>query len=137
MTVTAALMPPAWTEHAVCARVDPDLFFPEKGHEHQSEAAQRICRSCPVKTECLEYALSNREKHGVWGGLPYGQRKKLSSSRTCAVCGNQFPYKYRGSLLYCSRVCARRAHQEQRNASERRQRARARELSEAADRTAA
>ena len=64
-----------WMDRAVCAQTDPDLFFPEKNGN--AAPARRICGTCPVAGECLEYALANRETHGVWGGLTPLERRKL------------------------------------------------------------
>lgn len=58
--------PLAWQNDALCAEVDPELFFPEKGGSTRD--AKRICTSCDVKLQCLEYALANDERFGIWGG---------------------------------------------------------------------
>lgn len=60
---------------AVCAQVDPELFFPGKGES--TAPAKRVCRGCPVKAECLEWALANTMSHGVWGGQSDQERKRL------------------------------------------------------------
>ena len=67
--------PLAWQAEAVCAETDPELFFPEKGGS--TREAKRICAGCDVKTQCLEYALSNDERFGIWGGLSERERRKL------------------------------------------------------------
>lgn len=65
----------AWQELALCAQTDPEAFFPERGGStHQ---AKRICAHCHVTTECLDYALGNRERWGVWGGLSESERRKI------------------------------------------------------------
>jgi WhiB family redox-sensing transcriptional regulator len=64
-----------WQELALCAQVDPDLWFPEKGVP--SRAAVRICNQCPVRAECLAEAQARPEIWGVWGGLSYHQRLEL------------------------------------------------------------
>ncbi|REF00345.1 WhiB family transcriptional regulator [Thermomonospora umbrina] len=65
----------AWQAHAACASADGEAFFPEKGGSVQY--AQRVCAGCPVKAECLEYALDNAITFGVWGGKSEGQRRVL------------------------------------------------------------
>lgn len=60
---------------AACAYVDPELFFPSTTWEAQQ--AKRICGSCPLRGECLRYALDNREEYGIWGGTAPRQRAKL------------------------------------------------------------
>jgi len=67
--------PLAWQAEAVCAETDPELFFPEKGGS--TREAKRICAGCDVKTQCLEYALANDERFGIWGGLSERERRKL------------------------------------------------------------
>ena len=64
-----------WQEQALCAYVDPDVFFPEKGGS--SREAKRICGQCSVQPECLEYALANDERFGIWGGLSERERRRL------------------------------------------------------------
>ena len=64
-----------WREWALCAEVDPDAFFPEKGES--TRAAKNICRRCLVKVECLRSALANDERFGVWGGLSERERRRL------------------------------------------------------------
>lgn len=68
-----------WMDQAVCAQTDPDRFFPEKNES--AEPAKRVCRTCPVAGECLEFALANREPFGVWGSLSTTERKKLLEPR--------------------------------------------------------
>lgn len=65
-----------WQEQAVCAQSDPELFFPEKGGA--TSGAKALCRSCPVKDECLNYALTHDERFGVWGGLSERERRGLT-----------------------------------------------------------
>ena len=64
-----------WQERALCAQTDPEAFFPEKGGSTRD--AKRICTSCDVKSQCLEYALANDERFGIWGGLSERERRKL------------------------------------------------------------
>lgn len=68
-----------WRDAADCTSADPEIFFPEKGRIDQAAAARRICAGCPVKTECLEFALENDEEWGVWGGLSERERRRLKS----------------------------------------------------------
>ena len=65
----------AWQGDALCAQTDPEAFFPEKGGS--TREAKRICESCEVRAECLEYALANDERFGIWGGLSERERRKL------------------------------------------------------------
>lgn len=66
---------PQWQENALCAQTDPEAFFPEKGGS--TREAKRICLGCEVKDDCLEYALANDERFGIWGGLSERERRRL------------------------------------------------------------
>lgn len=72
---------PAWYEDALCAQIDLDGFFPELGHQDQAQRAAKICTTCPVQKKCLEYAVVNKERYGVWGGTTWTQRNKLIKER--------------------------------------------------------
>ena len=65
----------AWQSDALCAQTDPESFFPEKGGA--TREAKRICETCEVRSECLDYALENDERFGIWGGLSERERRKL------------------------------------------------------------
>lgn len=86
----------SWMDEARCAeemRHDPDVvnwFFPERGGKTEGiEKARAICNGwddgsvppCPVRAECLEYALANVEKYGVWGGMSERERRRLRVQR--------------------------------------------------------
>lgn len=64
-----------WQERALCAQTDPEAFFPEKGGS--TREAKRICLGCEVKDACLEYALANDERFGIWGGLSERERRRI------------------------------------------------------------
>jgi WhiB family redox-sensing transcriptional regulator len=66
---------PGWQERALCAQTDPEAFFPEKGGS--TREAKRICTTCEVRSECLEYALEHDERFGIWGGLSERERRRL------------------------------------------------------------
>jgi WhiB family redox-sensing transcriptional regulator len=65
----------SWQADALCAQTDPEAFFPEKGGSTRD--AKKVCGSCMVKSECLEYALENDERFGIWGGLSERERRRL------------------------------------------------------------
>ena len=65
----------SWQERALCAQTDPEAFFPEKGGS--TRGAKKVCVGCEVRSECLEYALANDERFGIWGGLSERERRKL------------------------------------------------------------
>jgi len=65
----------AWQADALCAQTDPEAFFPEKGGSTRD--AKKVCAACTVRSECLEYALANDERFGIWGGLSERERRRL------------------------------------------------------------
>lgn len=71
------MTPPEWMTAAACNGVDLNLFFPAPGQSTAEAVA--YCRRCPVRTECLNYALQypHRDLPGIWGGLSENQRNKL------------------------------------------------------------
>ena len=66
-----------WREQAACCGTDLAVFFPERGES--AGPARQVCAACPVRQPCLDYAISNRITHGVWGGLTERERRALRS----------------------------------------------------------
>lgn len=69
-----------WQTEARCRETDPDAFYPEVDDPNQRAtvaAAKRVCAGCPVRVECLDYALAHREPHGIWGGHTVVERRHL------------------------------------------------------------
>ena len=64
-----------WAGFAACRDADSDLFFP--GPDGDPDGAIRICRGCPVRDECLAWALETRVRYGIWGGLTERERRRL------------------------------------------------------------
>src|ERR1700741_675427 len=71
-----------WQDDANCLGVAPDLFFPERGAS--TREAKEVCRGCVVREECLEYALVNGEKFGIWGGMSERERRRIRRQRALA-----------------------------------------------------
>ncbi|WP_236830949.1 WhiB family transcriptional regulator [Blastococcus sp. KM273128] len=69
----------SWRIDALCAETDPEAFFPEKGGSTRD--AKRVCTGCPVRAECLEFALANDERFGIWGGLSERERRRVRLQR--------------------------------------------------------
>ena len=69
------LRPQPWMKQAHCADADTAVFFPERGES--AAPAKAICHACPVRTECLDFALSINERHGIWGGTSEMERRIL------------------------------------------------------------
>lgn len=81
----------AWQEQAECAhyagRVD---FFPARGESVRD--AKAVCTICPVRNECLEFAMRLKVVHGVWGGLSERERRSLRRERSRAAIGKRAPH---------------------------------------------
>lgn len=71
-----------WMLRAACLGVPPHIFFPAKGES--TAAAKAACGGCPVRSDCLDYALRQRIEHGVWGGLSEPERDALRRERGAA-----------------------------------------------------
>ncbi len=69
----------SWQESSNCLGVDPDLFFPERGAS--TKEAKEVCRGCVVRNDCLEFALANGEKFGIWGGMSERERRRIRRQR--------------------------------------------------------
>jgi WhiB family redox-sensing transcriptional regulator len=67
---------------ASCTGIDPELFYPIRGEA--TAPAKAVCRDCIVRVDCLEFALDNREKFGVWGGLSERERRRVRRDRKTA-----------------------------------------------------
>lgn len=80
-----------WRDHAACRDEDPELFFPALEDDAAAATAQAraICAGCPVRTQCLQFALSSPERFGTWAGLTEVERRGMRPSapagpRMCA-----------------------------------------------------
>ena len=71
----------SWRQLARCRGVDPEVFYPVSDDDEAAEEAKSICALCPVREPCLEFALSTREKNGVWGGLTERERRRVLRRR--------------------------------------------------------
>lgn len=102
-----------WMSLGVCNQVDPELFYPD--HGQNPWAAKRICATCPVQAECLDYAFRTDDRFGVFGGLTEYERRKLRSPRStptprdmnprpCEYCGTVF-VPWRDTARFCSKRC--------------------------------
>lgn len=72
-----------WQQQGLCRAGDTAVFFPPAQFEHKPEReareaqAKAICTGCPVRVECLDWALATREPHGVWGGHSESERRQI------------------------------------------------------------
>jgi len=75
-----------WMRDAKCRGIDPAEFFPSDGLG--VDRARRVCDDCPVRAECLEYALEYRIEHGVWGGASERERRRILRRRRGITLAN-------------------------------------------------
>ena len=75
--------PADWMDLAACGEIGGDEWFPEKGSS--SRAAKAVCMSCPVRLQCLEYALERNIPHGIFGGKSERQRRAMRRSGSRAA----------------------------------------------------
>ena len=68
-----------WRLDAACRDVETSIFFPES--DDDAGPALEICATCPVREECLEFALLTRQEDGVWGGMTETDRRRLRRRR--------------------------------------------------------
>jgi WhiB family redox-sensing transcriptional regulator len=107
--------PDAWKDDAVCAQVDPEIFYPEKGGS--TREAKRVCSGCEVRDKCLQYALDNDERFGIWGGLADRERRRLKKGDLtvlkaapapahCEVCDKpMYRLNSKSAARFCSNEC--------------------------------
>lgn len=72
---------PDWSD-AACRGVDPGVFFVDEGWNGGAARARAICAECPIRVECLEYALAVPERWGIWGGLSEPERREYRRNHT-------------------------------------------------------
>jgi len=88
---TASTDAPTWQFRAACRGEDSSLFFAPSYFERREEKERReakakaLCARCPVRVDCLEYALRIREPHGVWGGMNEQERRAMLRDRARRV----------------------------------------------------
>jgi WhiB family transcriptional regulator, redox-sensing transcriptional regulator len=75
--------PGGWISCAACANEPTDLFFPEDAAG--TELAKAICHGCPVRAECISYAVAIPSLDGIWGGLTRQERYRLGIAAAVAV----------------------------------------------------
>ncbi len=70
----------AWRNRSACRDRDPELFFPvgsTGAAVDQIDAARLVCQTCPVRSECLDFALATNQEAGIWGGTTEDERRKV------------------------------------------------------------
>jgi len=81
---------PRWQDEAACKGADVNIFFPSNRHE--SALACQYCKKCPVKQECLDFAVTEHLEGGVYGGLSEAERDRLRrlKARRCETCDAEY-----------------------------------------------
>ena len=117
----------AWQARSACRDTDPELFFPASDdftaveNAAQLLAAAKVCHGCPVRRECLTYAVDSGQRHGIWAGHTPAQLRSIRRARragvphpeidhepTCSACGLLFAIPAVDGEL-CARCAERRA----------------------------
>lgn len=99
-------------DQGACRTTNPNVFFPETKDASCHDAALRICEGCPVRHECLTFALDGEEKIGVWGGTTPADRRKIWNAgrpvkMECEECGigYELPRRSGPQRRWCSPEC--------------------------------
>jgi WhiB family transcriptional regulator, redox-sensing transcriptional regulator len=69
----------SWRQRAACRGLSTDIFYPVS--DDDADIAKSICAVCPVAEECLEFALAEREREGIWGGATERERRRIVRQR--------------------------------------------------------
>jgi len=78
-----------WQDKAACREIAVELFFPPA--EQESEVAKSVCAECTVRQPCLEFALVEGERFGIWGGLTSQERRSVAAKRRKARLAGASP----------------------------------------------
>ncbi len=79
VTATMTTITNSWRDQAACRGLDPDIFYPVS--DDDADMAKAVCATCPVREACLEHALANRERDGIWGGASERERRRMVRQR--------------------------------------------------------
>jgi WhiB family redox-sensing transcriptional regulator len=82
MTLEDEPRPGAWAQRAACRNTSTQLFF--AADTVSAAAARRLCRCCPVRAECADYALGLPDLSGIWGGMTEGERRRVRQALSCS-----------------------------------------------------
>src|SRR5689334_2397283 len=68
-----------WAARGACRTQNPELFFPLniEPYSWQVKRAKQVCGGCPVRLDCLTYALESAQKYGIWGGATEDERRRM------------------------------------------------------------
>lgn len=79
MEEAAPPMENLWHQHGACRGLDPTIFYPATDEE--AAPAKKVCEQCGVREACLEFALGERERDGIWGGATERERRRIIRQR--------------------------------------------------------
>lgn len=97
-----------WIDEAICPQTDAEEFYPEQGAS--AAVAKAVCRDCPVRIPCLQFALDNSESHGVWGGFTPKERMRLGRGQNPLKRGPAAaPFRANGHSIACRCFGCRRS----------------------------
>ena len=77
-------------DRGACQAAEPELFFPLSAAGPavaQVAAAKAVCRGCPVRAECLDYAMQTAQDHGIWGGTTEEERRQARRGQAARLAG--------------------------------------------------
>lgn len=87
----------SWMKKAACRGIDPGLFYIERGDGSEApigsnRMAINVCKSCPVRLDCLLTAIANKEDFGIWGGVPPRDRRPSNAEKTIQRVKDEIEY---------------------------------------------
>ena len=71
-----------WMTDAACTEYDPEFWWPGNGGDNRR--VFEICDACPVKKQCLQFAIDNDEREGIWGGVAMSTHSRQRNKRAVA-----------------------------------------------------
>lgn len=109
MNLEVGPLPPFLDDGVACTPLNAEDFFPTVGGN--PAAARATCAKCPVRVQCLQWAIDNREAQGIWGGMSPTERKAIIAAipPPCAMCGEPLPDDRGPTRMYCGKKCSNRA----------------------------
>ena len=72
----------SWSKRAACRDMPSEIWYPPRSTKSAYDEALAICGICPVRQQCLDHAISQDEKHGVWGGTTPRDRYPAEEQET-------------------------------------------------------
>lgn len=80
--INMTIRPEPWTRDAACQEVVGDFMFPDSSDASGSRKAKQLCDTCPVRQQCLDYAVQNNIRFGIWGGKSTLERDAIRRRST-------------------------------------------------------